>query len=85
MWGLQKNKTSVEPKLETCISCNMPINDNPHYEVFLRDIIEGKIFSVHTHNSPNHPDCLCIPDIMKKYKYAKYLRTGLTGTFDLKK
>lgn len=82
MFSLLKKKTVEEPKLETCISCNMPIHDNPHFEIFLKDIIEGKIFSVYTHNSVDHQDCFSMTDIMNKFKYAKFLSTGIKYTLE---
>lgn len=96
MFGLfKKPQYTTTPlsnqKFETCYTCGLPIEDNPHLELFFKDF-QGKIFSVHTHmnnvwknhlqknNLPIHintnsDNCYDLENIKKKLHYSTYIDT----------
>jgi hypothetical protein len=75
MLSLFKKKPN-EPVLDKCISCNLPILDNPYYVVYFKDM-NGKTFVVRVHNSPEHEDCFSIVDIKNKFPECTYLNVGM--------
>lgn len=77
------NEFKIE-QLETCISCNNLIVDNPYYEITFKDDIRG-VSAVCAHYSIGRKGCYILENIKKKMQYSTYLTTGIKYTTDMLK